>query len=296
MNKFIIILISLVILGGIFYLPVSAQVEATTTETFIQSLMVQIEALKTQINNLKAQLSTVKGEQKELKETIVQLRRQLDRGMSGEDVKLLQEALSTDPDIYPEGLTTGYFGPLTERAVKRFQKKVGVEQAGRVGPQTMSRLNQLLIEGNASGKVPPGLLIAPGIRKKFEEWTFGSLPGQKLPPGIAKKLGGGTPGDPGDITPPVISNISVINTATSSAMIIWATNEESDSTIWYDTVGPIFVTDSTSKAVSYDLVLNHEIELFDLTPVTTYYYLVGSADAVGNSTNSSEQTFDTLAE
>ena len=45
------------------------------------------------------------------------------RGSSGEDVTRLQKFLKAMPDIYPEGLATGYFGALTEKAVKRFQNR-----------------------------------------------------------------------------------------------------------------------------------------------------------------------------
>jgi hypothetical protein len=46
----------------------------------------------------------------------------LARGMRGEQVKLLQIILRDIGGVYPEGLATGYYGPLTERAVKRFQE------------------------------------------------------------------------------------------------------------------------------------------------------------------------------
>jgi len=135
----------------------------------------------------------IKETKKEIKETL-KLIRQLRIGMSGEDIELLQEILATDPDIYPEGLITGYFGPLTRQAVKRFQRIAGIEQVGVVGPKTLSRINEILAEGaGKSGQVPPGLLIAPGIRKKLEGVTFQPLPGQELPPGIAKKLETTTP-------------------------------------------------------------------------------------------------------
>lgn len=65
----------------------------------------------------------------------------LKRESSGKDVARLQEFLKTLPDVYPEGLVTGYFGLVTEKAVKRFQKKYGLEQVGVVGPKTREKLN-----------------------------------------------------------------------------------------------------------------------------------------------------------
>ncbi|MBU4466640.1 hypothetical protein KKF47_01070, partial [Patescibacteria group bacterium] len=38
-------------------------------------------------------------------------------GSRSEIVKNLQEALKGDSSIYPEGLTTGYFGTLTKKAI-----------------------------------------------------------------------------------------------------------------------------------------------------------------------------------
>lgn len=77
--------------------------------------------------------------------------RALRRGSRGDDVRLLQEFLSRDRAIYPEGLVTGYFGPLTEAAVQRFQAREDIVSSGdsastgygRVGPRTRARVNEL---------------------------------------------------------------------------------------------------------------------------------------------------------
>lgn len=68
----------------------------------------------------------------------------LKRGSTNQDVLRLQEFLKTMPVVYPEGLVTGYFGPLTEKAIKRFQAKYGIEQVGIVGPKTRAQLNSLI--------------------------------------------------------------------------------------------------------------------------------------------------------
>lgn len=65
----------------------------------------------------------------------------LRKGMVNSQVTKLQQILARDPSIYPEGLVTGYFGTATERAVKRFQKKYGIEQVGYVGPRTRTLLS-----------------------------------------------------------------------------------------------------------------------------------------------------------
>jgi len=77
-------------------------------------------------------------------------------GMRSFQVKCLQEFLkSQGPEIYPEGLVTGYFGPLTFSAVKRFQQKYWQEilapwgltrdqPTGFVGQTTRAKINQLI--------------------------------------------------------------------------------------------------------------------------------------------------------
>ena len=57
----------------------------------------------------------------------------LRRGSTGDNVRYLQAALG--------GLQVdGVFGPITERAVRNFQKQQGIQIDGVVGPQTWSRL------------------------------------------------------------------------------------------------------------------------------------------------------------
>jgi len=72
----------------------------------------------------------------------------LQRGARGKQVEALQKFLAKDSKIYPEGLITGYFGPATERAVKRFQEKYNIARQGDAGygcagPKTRAKLNSL---------------------------------------------------------------------------------------------------------------------------------------------------------
>ena len=104
----------------------------------IAQLEQQIKSLQSQIIELQSELAET---QAELKFT-----RGLQRGASGDDVKELQAFLKRFPDIYPEGLVTGYFGSLTETALKRWQERQGLEAAGVVGPKTRAKLNELVTE------------------------------------------------------------------------------------------------------------------------------------------------------
>lgn len=66
----------------------------------------------------------------------LELSRNLFHGRRGDDVRMLQTHLMEN-GFYPEGLITGYFGPLTRKAVIRYQALNGIMPAvGYVGPIT----------------------------------------------------------------------------------------------------------------------------------------------------------------
>ena len=74
--------------------------------------------------------------------------RTLKLGSQGDDVARLQRYLSLDPSVYPEAKVTGYYGALTEAAVKRWQVKFHIVSSGTpgttgfgiVGPRTAAIL------------------------------------------------------------------------------------------------------------------------------------------------------------
>jgi peptidoglycan/xylan/chitin deacetylase (PgdA/CDA1 family) len=69
--------------------------------------------------------------------------RSLGRGMSGEDVRNLQQRLKNEG--YYSGPVTGSFGPLTGAAIGKYQEKNGLPNVGKVGPQTLKKLNGICI-------------------------------------------------------------------------------------------------------------------------------------------------------
>ncbi|OHA06831.1 MAG: hypothetical protein A3B29_03150, partial [Candidatus Sungbacteria bacterium RIFCSPLOWO2_01_FULL_51_34] len=60
-----------------------------------------------------------------LQKRVAAFAKNLGIGSRSGDVSMLQELLKADPALYPEGIVSGYFGPATQRAVKRFQAKYG---------------------------------------------------------------------------------------------------------------------------------------------------------------------------
>lgn len=85
----------------------------------------------------------------------------LSRGTEGADVETLQKFLARFSEIYPEGIANGFFGPATERAVKRFQAKYGISQVGRVGPATRAKIAEVSAIGSVVPAVVPALSVAP---------------------------------------------------------------------------------------------------------------------------------------
>ncbi|MBI5003641.1 peptidoglycan-binding protein [Candidatus Kaiserbacteria bacterium] len=129
---------------------------ATTTPP-TTGVMAQIQLLLAQINALKAQIAQLVSGQvgggfgtgTTTPPVIVppglscgSIGRDIRRGDYGDDIKDLQKFLAKHPDIYPEGVVNGFYGPLTMQAVKRWQKQNGVESTGLFGPLTRATWKQ----------------------------------------------------------------------------------------------------------------------------------------------------------
>ena len=284
-------------------LPAVALAQTASIQETITQLQKKIQELNDQIRQLSQQRS----------ETVQELVRTLRQGVSGDDVKALQALLSVDPEVYPEGMITGYYGRLTAAAVKRFQKKHGFEQVGIVGPKTLKKLNEQLQEtpvaledsdddddgDDNKGKkpcaiVPPGHLIAPGwLRKHGGQRPIVPLC-QKLPPGIEKKLVGGSTTTPplADVIAPVLSGVTTSGTTASSTSVSWNTNEPTTGKVYYGTTAPLNL--SSAPSVSDSVLSNtHSNSILGLTASTTYYYVVEARDASANVATSSQQSFMT---
>ncbi len=66
------------------------------------------------------------------------LNRNIGQGVSGDDVRGLQEFLASEGVFSVSA--TGYFGPATARALAQWQAKEGVQSVGSVGPLTRERI------------------------------------------------------------------------------------------------------------------------------------------------------------
>lgn len=143
---------------------VRAETAVTTSATNISALLEQLQTLMKQVETLQKQLSALKGEIRD------ELKDGLKEGMEDEDIKKIQELLATDPTIYPKGIASGYFGPLTKEAIMRFQERHELTVTGVIDQETKDLLGEYFKE-RENGKFPIGLLRAPGISKKMlERW------------------------------------------------------------------------------------------------------------------------------
>ncbi|MGB3652912.1 MAG: peptidoglycan-binding protein [Rivularia sp. (in: cyanobacteria)] len=87
----------------------------------------------------------------------------LGKGDEGEAVKALQERLRVAGFYY--GNSTGIYGPITEDAVKRFQRAYGLDVDGIVGAQTLTKLPPMGV-GFGDEEAPKSMTIAATRRNK----------------------------------------------------------------------------------------------------------------------------------
>lgn len=175
-------------------------------------------------------------------------------GSSGVQVTELQTYLKTDASIYPEGLVTGYYGPLTAAAVQRFQCREGIVCSGtaattgygRVGPQTRARLS-ILMGGGAS--------------------------------------------TPGSDRSSAIHSAITVSTTSNSATVRWNTSELAVGRVYYATT-PLPLFEGTESGIAPTIggevvaessaKIAHEVFIGNLQPNTVYYYAIYTTDASGN--------------
>lgn len=89
-------------------------------------------------------------------------------GSRGENVTSLQTFLASNHDIYPRGLITGYYGLLTQEAVKQFQLAYDIQVDGTVGPITAEKINGLIAQGRGMDVYAP-TIVNPTVNVSGKE-------------------------------------------------------------------------------------------------------------------------------
>lgn len=132
MSSTIFGLISVIFAYFIFsIITVSVAATATISTKGERALQDMINAESARVAELNVQLDPAQG-----------IIHTLQKKSSGNDVKLLQQFLKIY-GVYPDGLITGYFGSLTEAAVKKFQQREGISTVGVAGPKTRIRIKEI---------------------------------------------------------------------------------------------------------------------------------------------------------
>lgn len=154
MKKYLIICLVLV---AVIALPTLAQTttDATTTAT--------TTPVATTATSPSAELASLIADFAALRAKLLNslIAKSDNQTLTEDQIRTLQALLAWDKTIYPEGIVTGKIGNLTRSAINRFARQTGLKGPAR-----------LLQEGaGKSGKIPPGLLTAPGIQKKLGTTT-----------------------------------------------------------------------------------------------------------------------------
>lgn len=174
---------------------------------------------------------------------------QVNIGETSANVTHLQMFLAANSSIYPEGKVTGYFGPLTQVAVSRFQMQYGIDPVGRVGPLTLAKLNAIINAGGWNSTVAD--LSGP--------WIY-------------------------SVAQAVTSNSATLSWSTNelaTAKVFYNTsyvtmNEGDIHSVGFgSTNGWVAVNDGLART-------NHQVIINGLQPNTLYYYVIVSTDLAGN--------------
>ena len=159
MKKLIIsgVFCSVLMLGG-FQVASAEETTTTTTTTSNTEMLAKIQDLMKLITDLQAKLAQIRGE-------VQELTRDLALGAKDDDVKKIQQLLASDPSLF--GVEpTGYFGPITEAAIKKFQERYGLPVTGIVDEATREVMKELRKE-RVNGDVPSGLVKSEEVKDRI---------------------------------------------------------------------------------------------------------------------------------
>ncbi len=81
----------------------------------------------------------------------------LEYGETNNDIRKIQTLLATDPEIYPYGVSSGFFGPKTQEGIRNFQARFGLDTVGIIGPATKALLS-LFVAAYSDGNYPADVL------------------------------------------------------------------------------------------------------------------------------------------
>lgn len=81
----------------------------------------------------------------------------LSYGATSESITRVQKLLATDAEIYADGTVSGFYGPKTQEAIRRFQARFGLDTVGVIGPSTKAVL-EAFMQAYPTENYPAGVL------------------------------------------------------------------------------------------------------------------------------------------
>src|SRR3989344_1115721 len=222
-----------------------AQTEQLTVEALqkqIQQLLNQIQDLQKQVVNLELELGV--QETAPAADTAAPavspsslpiFLRSLSLGSRGDDVRELQKYLAQDKAIYPDGLITGYFGPLTQQAIQKFQKKYEIVSSGTpettgygiIGPKTIAKFKEFTEQRSATIPAVPATPAVPGVIPAIPatsavppSLSTTTLPVTIVPP-VTPPVAISSTTTPPTVTPPIVESPISPTTVSNQAVPAW---------------------------------------------------------------------------
>jgi peptidoglycan hydrolase-like protein with peptidoglycan-binding domain len=145
MKKYLPILVLLIGLG-VFIATATTPAFAAT----IEELQIQIQKLLEAIRSLQSQVPTTPPPPSNTCPFVSVMYLGYSKIPTNE-VRELQKLLKQYPNIYPEGMVTGYFGKLTDAALRRFQQQYSLPTTGQTDTTTRAKLCELWQNKNQIG-------------------------------------------------------------------------------------------------------------------------------------------------
>ncbi len=260
---------------------------ATDSAPASQDLFSAVKQLQAQIVKLETHITDLDDQMQSVQDDLI-FERILKKGMTGDNVRKLQEFLGNFPDIYPGGLVTGFFGPLTQTAVQKFRERNDDGSAGVVGPKPQLTATPAE-QSNAALSNPASVSSAP------QSAPPKALPATSLPPATpavptipaTSGSAGNNPSSPSpaartttsDTTAPSTPiNLSASAVSSSQINLAWPISADNVGVVGYtayrDGVQIATGITPTSTIAAYSDT--------GLRSSTAYAYTVAAYDAAGN--------------
>lgn len=112
----------------------------------MDQIIAEMQALRAEFASLHQQVSgsTPAPQVQGVQSSSIGFTEPLEYGATNDDIAWIQRLLATDPEIYPYGVDSGFFGPKTEEAIRNLQKRFGLDPVGAIGPATRTILETFL--------------------------------------------------------------------------------------------------------------------------------------------------------